>query len=233
MNPKTKVILKKLFIYLLGVALIGVSVNLSKISSVGMTPVSSLPHACEKIWGLTLGTTTFIIYVIFIGLQILVLRKRFPLRNILGLALTFWLSFMIDLLGIDPKALGHLMSRMPIPVTYPARLVYLFAALVVGAVGVFLYIYVNWVPLPTDGLAAAISTVSGRSFGDCKTLVDIGIVITALILQLAFLGGLDSFTNGNVVVREGTVISAICIGQLVKPFSKWFGPGIERWIGEK
>ena len=233
MNSKTKVILKKLFIYLLGVALIGVSVNLSKISSVGMTPVSSLPYACEKIWGFTLGTTTFIIYVIFIGLQILVLRKRFPLRNILGLALTFWLSFMIDLLGIDPKAFGHLMSHMPIPVTYPARLIYLVAALVVGAIGVFLYIYVNWIPLPTDGFAAAISTVTGKSFGDCKTFVDIGIVITALILQLTFLGGMASFTNGNVVVREGTILSAIFIGQLVKPFSKWFGPVIDRWIGEK
>ena len=232
LNKKT--ILKKLFLYLLGVALIGVSVNLFKISSLGMTPVTSLPYALEKIWGFTLGTTTMISYIVFVFIQVLILRKDFPIRNVLGLVLTFWLSFMIDLTGIDPKALGHLMIGLPIPQAYPARLLYFAVGIIVGAAGVFLYIYVNWAPLPTDGCAAAIAKITGRQFGDCKTLVDTAIVLTSLILQLVFLGGFASFTNGNAVVREGTILAAIFIGQAVKPFTKWFGPKIDAWTaGEK
>lgn len=230
MSVNKKVFLKKLFIYLLGTALIAISANISKMSSIGMTPVSSLPLVCENIWGVTLGTTTFIVYIFFIVLQILILRKRFPLRNLLGLILTFWLSFMIDLTGIDPKALGHLMLNFPQPGSYPMRLLYLAVSLVIGAAGAFLYIHVNWVPLPTDGCAWAISQVSGRPFGDCKTFTDTVIVIVALVLQLAFLGGLSSFTRGRVAVREGTILAAIIIGQIVKLFAKKIGPVLDKWI---
>ena len=76
--------------------------------------------------------------------------------------------------------------------------------------------------MPAEGLAAAISKVSGKPFGDCKTFVDVGLIVTALILQLIFLGGFKSFTGANVVVREGTILSAVCVGQVVKLLNKWF-----------
>jgi uncharacterized membrane protein YczE len=88
--------------------------------------------------------------------------------------------------------------------------------------GVFLYSRVMWVLMPTDGLGRAIAEVTGKNFGDCKTMVDCGFVFCALMLQLVFLGGFKSFTE-NVVVREGTVIAAVLVGQVVKLLGKIFG----------
>ena len=76
--------------------------------------------------------------------------------------------------------------------------------------------------MPAEGLALAFSTVLKKPFGDCKTCVDVCLIAVALILQLIFLGGLQSFTGATVVVREGTVLSAICVGQVVKLLNRLF-----------
>ena len=55
-------------------------------------------------------------------------------------------------------------------------------------------------------------------------------IVIALILQLIFLGGLQSFVGEGVVVREGTIIAAIFVGQVVKFLSKRFAKSIEGWL---
>ena len=70
--------------------------------------------------------------------------------------------------------------------------------------------------MAADGLSRTVTEVTGKPFGNCKTLVDTCLVIVALILQIVFLGGLSSFTGDKVVVREGTVFAAIFAGQVVR-----------------
>ena len=110
------------------------------------------------------------------------------------------------------------------------RFIYMAVSVIVIGIGVFLYLRPNWIPLPAEGLAGAISQVSGKAFGDCKTIVDTSMIVIALILQLVFLGGLSSFFGEGVVVREGTVIAAIFVGQVVKMLSKKFAKPIEGWL---
>ncbi len=215
-------IIKRVLMYLLGLLIIAIGINFSKMSGLGISPVSSIPRALEVIWGFTLGTMVIVIYCVLVLAQILVLRKKFEIKNILGVPVALIFGTMVDFVGIDKKAFGHLLADFPRPSNYFLQLVFLVASIIIIGIGVYIYLKPNLVPMPAEGLASAISKVSGKPFGDCKTFVDVGLIVTALILQLIFLGGFKSFTGANVVVREGTILSAVCVGQVVKLLNKWF-----------
>ena len=214
--------MKKIIQYAGGLLLISVGINISKLAHLGISPVSSLPRAAELIWGLTLGTGTIIVHIICVLLQVVILRKRFKPVNILQILVGFVFGYMVDLTGTDPNAFGHLLVWFPVPQAYLLRLLYMIASVILIGLGVYIYLKPGWVPMATEGLAKAIAETTGKPFGNCKTLVDTTLVVMALILQLIFLGGLSSFTGENVVVREGTVIAAIFVGQVVKLCGKLF-----------
>ena len=96
-NSKPGNIVKQIICYIGGLFIITIGINISKMSNLGISPVSSIPRATEQIWGFTLGVTTFIIYVFLVLAQLIILRKNFKLRNALGILLTFVFSWMIDL----------------------------------------------------------------------------------------------------------------------------------------
>ena len=221
---------KQVICYFVGLFIISIGINFSKLSCLGITPVSSIPRACEQIWGMTLGNTTMVVYLLFVVLQFIILRDKFKLINVLGIAVTFVFSAMIDMTGTDPDAFGHLLLVVPKPDNYFSSIFYMIIGMVVCAVGVFLYLAPNWVPMPAEGLASAVSTVSGKTFGDCKTYIDTGMVVAALILQLLFCGGFSSFSGVDAVVREGTIICAVGIGQIVKLMSKKWSERVREWL---
>lgn len=209
-------LIKRVVVYLLGLMIVALGINISKMSNLGISPVSSIPRALEVVMGYSLGTMLIVVSCCLVGLQLVVLRLDFKLKNILGVFVSFILGWMTDLLGTDPNAFGHLLLNFPRPQNYPMQLVYLFASILIIGLGVFIYLKPDLVPMPAEGLALAIAQKSGKPFGDCKTFVDVSMISIALILQLICLGGLNSFTGSTVVVREGTIASAVCVGQVVK-----------------
>lgn len=228
---------KRIVIYLIGLLIIALGINVSKMSGLGISPVSSVPRALEvalQSHGISLtaggqelittGNMVIVIYCVLVIAQLIVLRKDFKAYNILGVPIAIIFGWMVDLVGIDPNAFGHLLNRInfPIPESYPLKLVYLLASIVIIGIGVFVYLRPKLVPMPAEGLASAISQKTGKQFGNCKTMVDTGLITTALIIQLIFIGGIASFTGPNVVVREGTILSALCVGQVVKFLNKKF-----------
>ena len=209
-------IVKKIVQYLGGLMLVAVGIKISKLTNLGISPVSSVPRAAELIWGFTLGTATIAVHMICILLQFVILRKRFKPVNILQVLVGVAFGYMVDLVGTDPKAFGHLMLGFPVPQTYVMRLLYMLVSVVLIGLGVYIYLKPGWIPMSTEGLSKAIAETTGKPFGNCKTFVDTSLVLIALILQLIFLGGLSSFTGDKVVVREGTIIAAVLVGQVVK-----------------
>ncbi len=214
---------KKLLVYLAGMLIIALGINISKLSGLGISPVSSIPGVLNKIRPeLSLGTMVIIVYCVLVLAQLAVLGKDFKLKNILGVPVAIVFGWMVDLVGIDPDAFGHLLSNFPKPQGYVMQLVYLAASIIIIGIGVFIYLKPKLVPMPAEGLALAISQKADKPFGNCKTGVDVSLILIAIILQMIFLGGFGSFAAGKAVVREGTVLAAICVGQVVKLLNRIF-----------
>lgn len=223
----------KLFVYLLGFAIIAIGINISSLSGLGISPVSSIPKVLANSTGVSLGSMIIVVYCVLVLAQLLVLRKKFRAVNILGVPVAIVFGLMVDFLGVKeftPTLAGYsigitakfkgLLMFLPKPENYPIKMLYLLASIVIIGIGVFVYLKPQLVPMPAEGLAGAISQVSGKKFGNCKTLVDVCMITVALILQLVLLGGFKSFVSDLVVVREGTILSAICVGQVVKFLNK-------------
>ncbi|MDD6879888.1 MAG: DUF6198 family protein, partial [bacterium] len=212
-------IIKRLICYVVGLFIITIGVNISKASALGISPVSSVPRALEVKWGISLGMTTIIVYCVLVLLQIIILGKKTKLYNLLGIPLAWAFGFMVNLSSILVAGIS--------PKTYAEKIVWLVVSVATIGIGVFLYLRPHFVPMPAEGLAAAISEKSGMKFGNCKTIVDCSMILIALIIQFIFLGGFKSFSGETVVVREGTIIAAVCVGQVVKLLTKLVGEQTE------
>lgn len=225
---------KRIALYLIGLLIIALGINVSKLSGLGISPVSSIPGVLAKQFpNFSLGSMVIIVYCILVLAQAAVLRKGFKIKNTLGVPVALIFGLMVDFvgtaefkltiagipLGIDKVFRGLLVS-FPQPQGVIMRFVYLAASIIIIGTGVYIYLLPKLVPMPAEGLAVAISAVSGKAFGNCKTAVDVSLIAIASVLQMIFFGGIASFGIGKAVVGIGTVLSAVCVGQTVKALNK-------------
>ena len=204
-------------LYLLSLFIISLGVSLSIKANLGTSPLICLPYVCSLISNLSVGVVIFIFTVFYIIIQIVLLGKGFEKRQylqfIIGSIFSFFVDFTLMLVNFVNPA-GYLNQF----------LLLLFSCLVI-AIGVLLEIQTEVVYLPADGVIVAISQVLKKEFPKVKPFVDTSMVIMAAILSVTFLGYLGG-------VREGTIISALIIGPIVKILQKYFDSPIS-WLFEK
>lgn len=215
-----KEIAKRLLLYIVGIFLLAIGINISKMAGLGISPVSAVPYSFELIWGFELARATIIIQVIFMAMQIALLRKNYKIIQLLQIVCVYFLSFFIRYTSTE-----YLLAWLPIPEMYIVKLIYLFVSILIIGIGISFYLISEFVPLPVEGLVKAIVEVKDDKFkfGEVKVIVDISLVLFSALLSLIFLGGLKS-------VREGTILSAILVGKVVGYIFKYTGKRIDDWI---
>ena len=203
-------------IYLISLFFISLGASLSIKANLGTSPLICITYVSSLISNLSVGTTSFFFNIILIAIQVILLRRGFERRQYLQIVIGTIFSVFIDF----TLALVSFIN----PVDYISQFIVLLLSCVVMAFGVLLEIKTEVVFLPGDGFIVAISKVLKREFGKIKPYCDVSFVITAVILSFVFLGYLAG-------VREGTVISAIIIGPIVRIFKKYFGDYVDMVIG--
>lgn len=203
-------------LYLLSLFIISIGACLSIKADLGTSPLICLPYVSSLITHLSVGEVMFVFTVLFILIQVLLLRRDFEKRQYLQLVIGTIFSFFID---FSMMLVGFIN-----PVGYLNQMILLLISCVVVAFGVLLEIQTEIVYLPADGVIVAISKVLKKEFPKIKPFVDTSMVIIAAVLSVVFLGYLAG-------VREGTVISAIIIGPIVKVLKKYLDSYIEPLIG--
>ena len=202
-------------IYFLSLFIISLGASLSIKANLGTSPLICLPYVCSLITKYSVGEVMFVFTLIFIFIQIVLLRKDFEKRQYLQLIVGTIFSFFIDF--------SLMLVDFINPVGYVSQMLLLLISCVVVAFGVLLEIQTEIVYLPADGVIVAISKVIKKEFSNVKPFVDTSLVVIAAILSVVFLGYLAG-------VREGTVISAIIIGPIVKILKKHLDSYVERLI---
>ena len=202
-------------IYLLSLFIISLGAAISIKADLGTAPLICIPYVSSVISHLSVGTVSFIFSIILIALQILILRGDFEKRQYLQIVMGTIFSAFIDIALMLVNFLN--------PQNYISQMLLLLISCVVVAFGVLLEIQTEVVYLPPDGLIVAISAALKKEFGKVKPYVDTSLVIIAAILSIVFLGYL-------VGVREGTVISALIIGTIVRILKKYLDSYIELLI---
>lgn len=179
----------------------------TKHAELGVSPISSVANVMScKYSSLSLGTWLIIWNCILIVGQILILRKKFQLIQLLQVPLSFLFGWFTDF-GM------WIVSSIPVN-SYPIRLIMVVVGIVILGFGISLSVIANVIMNSGKALVKAVSDTTNKEFGDVKIFFDILCVVMALILSLIF------FDFTIVGTREGTIISALFTGVIVKFFGR-------------
>ena len=180
-------------------------VALSIKAGIGTTPISSLPYVVSLFTPLSVGMITICMHVFFILLQILILRKdykpfqliQFPIAVIFGFLMDFalWVFSWVE------------------PSNYIEQWIVCIIGIIVVGIGVTIEVKSNVTVLAGEGVSLTVCQKTKLKFSTMKIIFDVSLVVTACILSLIFLHGIQG-------VREGTVVAALCVGLVVKGVNK-------------
>ena len=169
------------------------------------SPISSLPYVTSLLTPLSVGNTTIIMHCVFILIQILILRKRYELVQLMQLPVAFLFGYLTD---FAVWALDKVTYK-----TYWQQWLLCIIGILLVAIGVSFEVTANVVTLAGEGVVLAICKVCPVKFGYMKVGFDVTLVVISCILSLVFLGGLHG-------VREGTIAAAIFVGLIAKEINR-------------
>lgn len=199
-----------LFISALGVAL-------TKHGELGVSPISSVSNVLSLAFpSLSLGVWLIIWNCVLIAGQIILLRKKFRLIQLLQIPLSFLFGWFTD---ICMKIVGFIPAD-----SYFMHMFMVISGTVVLGFGIALSVIADVIMNSGEAFVKSIADVSGKPFGNLKILFDIGCVVISVILSLIF------FSFHIEGIREGTVIAALATGFVVKFFTKLIKNPLEKII---
>lgn len=214
-----------LFIMTLGVALcVRSSLGSSVISTIPF--VMTLAGETGKAPAYTIGEYTYIMNFLLVGLQILILRKKFQPVQLFQLILGFLFGFLLDV--------NMWITSAIICDSLVSQVIVQLAGCCVLAIGISLEIRCGSVTMPGEGITVAVNKATGIPFAKAKIIVDITLVVIAVVLGYIYFGA----WQWNVV-GIGTLIAMVFVGAAVKfidPHMEWFSrllyyrPGFRRYI---
>lgn len=212
----TKRLPRRILSYCFGLLLLAFGVTFSIKSSLGVSPVNSIPYVLSLITGMDQGLLTTGVFCVYIFIQILMLRKEFKPINLLQVVFAGVFGYFVSFSN-------HLWGFIPAPGNYMVRLILLVLSMLLVALGLMFYLAADIVPQPAEGLILTIHIKTGIEFSKLKSLFDTGVVLVATIVSLIAFGKL----NG---VREGTIIAAVCIGKILGELNKRYRKTIEDFL---
>lgn len=199
-------IVKRIFIYLAGLLVMTIGIAISVKANFGVAPVSSVPYTITCVWGLEMGKATILFHSFLVLLQVVLLRKKFKIKNLLQIAAGI-------VFGYFTTFCNWCISFLPTPENIMLRICMVLASTLFIAFGIFLYLPTDIMPLAAEGVTQAVSQVSGIEFSKVKTGFDVSVVTVSLITCLIFIKSLGS-------VGIGTVIAAVLVGTELGIISK-------------
>lgn len=182
----------------------GLGISFTTRSSLGTSPISSVPYVLSLIFPLTFGTFTFLLGLCFLLLQILALRSAFPRWQYLQLLVSLCFGCFVDL--------GMFLTTPIHPGAYAAKFFYLLFGSAILALGIYCQILARGIFNPGEGAVRALAQVFGIRFGNLKVAFDSTLLVTATFLSFCVFHGLRG-------IREGSIISALLVGTFTNAYA--------------
>lgn len=204
-----KELIARYALFLVGLFIASLGVAFSTIAKLGTSPVASVPYSVSLAWPiLSFGDWLNAWSVLQIAVQILLLRGKcnyaeIAIQTVLAFVYGYLTNFSCSLLkGITVT-------------TYAGQLLLMAAGCLILGLGIWIQFKGNVAMLPGEAMNRAISQVTGKKYENIKIFFDVLYILISVVICLVFLGRLEG-------VREGSVIAALVIGNLIKLYNRGF-----------
>ena len=198
---------KRYFIFFIGLFLNGFGVAFTTKALLGASPIAAIPYSLSLIVPrFTLGNYVIAFNILLVILQWIILRDKankaeLALQVVMVFVFGYFTDFSLMILkGIEPG-------------NYAVKLLMLVIGCCILALAVFFELIGNVVMLPGNGFPKALAGLLKKEYGTVRMFSDITMTVIAAVLCLIFLKKLSG-------VREGTIIAALLVGNLVTMWNK-------------
>ncbi len=204
-----KQIVKSYALFLIGLFIAAMGVALSAKAGLGTSPVASVPYSISLLnHTLTFGWWLNLWSVLQILVQVALLRKKCnPIEIIIQTILAFVYGYLTDFSCI-------LISGIQAN-SYIIQFGLMILSCFVLGLGIWIQFKGGVAMLPGEAMNRAISEISGKRYENIKILFDVLYIIASAVIGLIFIGRLEG-------VREGSIISALLIGNIIKIYNFLF-----------
>ena len=207
-------------LYCVALFFMAMGVAFSANSNLGISPVNSLPYVISDIVQKAPGTCVTVVFCSYILVQFLILRKEFNPINLAQIVFSTIFGYFVNFTK-------WIVGDFVFPGGYIGRLGLQCVGIVFVAFGVFLYLDVDLVPMPMEGMTMAIAKKLNKPFPTVKTVVDCAVVLLGVILTFVFLHKIP-FVHDGVRIREGTILAAIVTGKVIAMIRKPLSPIVQK-----
>ena len=201
--------IKNYALFLVGLFVASMGVALSTKAGLGTSPVAAVPYSVSIVnHALTFGWWLNIWSLLQVAVQVILLRKKCkPVEIIIQAVLALVYGYMTDFScklidGIQPN-------------TYLAQFFWMALGCVVLALGIWIQLKGGVAMLPGEAMNRAISEVSGKRYENIKILFDVLYIVAAAVISFITTGKLQG-------VREGSIIAAVVVGNIIKLYNLIF-----------
>ena len=148
-------------VFLCSILMTALGIDLITVASLGTSPISSVPLVISLYTPWTFGQLTFVLNMVFIALQIVLLRRQFRPAELLQVAVNFVFSAAIDFFM-------HAMAGLQ-GLNWPFAAVLLVAGCATLAFGICIEVASQVLMVPGDGAVKAIAQTGKWRMGSTKS----------------------------------------------------------------
>jgi len=196
-------------LFLIGLFIASMGVALSTKAGLGTSPVAAVPYSISLLnHALTFGWWLNLWSVLQIVVQVALLRKKCkPVEIIIQTVLALVYGYLTDFSCI-------LISGVQAN-SYVIRFGLMILSCFVLGLGIWIQFKGNVAMLPGEAMNRAISEVTGKRYENIKIFFDVLYIIAAAVIGFLFIGKLEG-------VREGSIIAALSVGNIIKIYNRLF-----------
>lgn len=203
----------RIIIYLLGLAFLSFGVVMNTKTGLGVSPLNALPYSISQMSGKSLGNITIIVYMVYIIIEIIILKKEFQIYQSLQVPCSLLFGKYTDLFG---KYIVYL------PDNQMDQVVVLLTAIFFTALGVVLTVSMKIVPNAPDGLTQIIADKTKKEFGFVKNFFDFASVLMTVIVCIIF-------GERIIGIGIGTLVATLMIGRTISVLNKLLKEKLQKW----
>ena len=209
----------QILVYVVGMFILAIGLTLNTKANLGVSPIISVPYSISQITGLNFGDLTFVVYAIFVVVQIIIHIRLKNHKRIVSDILQLPLSLIFT------RLLNIFSTYIPTAQNLGIRFIVLTLAIICTGVGAAMSLSMQLVPNPGDGIVQSLAEGFNKSVGLTKNLFDCFNLCITLCISIFIVHQI-------VGVGIGTVIAVLGVGRVIALFHHIFEYKIEELICE-
>ncbi len=207
----------QILVYVVGMFILAIGLTLNTKANLGVSPIISVPYSISQITGLNFGDLTFVVYAIFVVVQIIIHIRLKNHKRIVSDILQLPLSLIFT------RLLNIFSTYIPTAQNLGIRFIVLTLAIICTGVGAAMSLSMQLVPNPGDGIVQSLAEGFNKSVGLTKNLFDCFNLCITLCISI--------FIAHQIVgVGIGTLIAVLGVGRVITLFHHIFEYKIEELI---